>query len=74
MTNPLHPVVVQYLLDLLTERECDELDAYCSADSAVPELYCLRANEWLRRRFANLTVLELTAEDGVRRSQRAGMN
>ena len=70
----LHPIIVRYLLDLMTEAETDELEKYCSADAPSPEVYCARANEWLRRRFPDVVVLNLTPDDSVRRSQKSGMN
>jgi hypothetical protein len=74
LDDMLHPIIVRYLLDLMTEKEIDELKAFCSAEAASPEVYCARANEWLRRRFPNLVVVESSVEEIVRRSEKAGMN
>ena len=71
--NPLHPMVVKYLLDQMTGEETDELDAYAS-EGGTPEVYFWRANEWLRRRFPEVVTLEFTVEDSIFRSERSGMN
>jgi glutaredoxin len=72
--DPLHPMIVAYLLDLMSEAECDELEKYASASCPTPEIYCERANEWLRRRFPEIVVVELDADTMARRRRKAGTN